>query len=278
MYADDLKIYRLIESINDCEILQKCLDTVNAWCKNNYLPLNAGKCNVMSFGRKNNMYMYDYNIDNDSLLRPEFIKDLGVYFVPNLSFNKHIEIITTSAFKSLGFVIRNCKGFNDINTHRLLYVAFVRSRLEYASVVWSPIYDSNSLQLEKIQRRFLKSALYTLNGIYPPRGFPQNVLLEMFDLTSLSKRRICNSVIFLYKIVNNCLNCINLVSQINYKVPRIGARHNNLLALCTPRTNILIASPLYQMYVNYAKIENTIDIFFCSERAIRNSVLEIDAL
>ena len=75
--------------------------------------------------------MFNYNVDNVSLQRPDFIKDLGVYFDPKLSFNKHIEMTIASAFRSLGFVIRNCKGFKNLSTLRLLYVTFVRSRLEY---------------------------------------------------------------------------------------------------------------------------------------------------
>lgn len=276
LYADDLKIYRLVDSVDDCVNLQYCLNRINTWCKDNYLPLNASKCNVMSFGRKSNMYMFNYNVDNESLQRPDFIKDLGVYFDPKLSFNKHVEMTTASAFRSLGFVIRNCKGFTNIATLRLLYVTFVRSRLEYASIVWSPIYNFNILQLEKIQRRFLKSAVYTLNGVYPPRGFPQSELLEMFNLVSLSNRRTTYFIIFLFKIVNNCLDCISLSSKINYIVPRINARHNHVFAGRTPRTNILIASPLHQMYASYAKIEHMVDIFFCSETTIRKSVLDIN--
>ena len=233
--------------------LQDCLSNINTRYKDDYLPLNVSKCNVMSFGREK-MYMFNYNVDNVSSQRPNFIKDLGVYFDPKLSFNKHIDMTIASAFRSLGFVIRNCKGFKNLSTLRLLYVTFVRSRLEYASIVWSPIYNCNILQLEKIQRRFLKSAVYTLNGVYPPRGFSQTELLEMFNLVSLSSRRTTYFIIFLFKVVNNGLDCISLSSKINYIVARINARHNHIFSGCTPRTNILFVSPLYQMYASYKKI------------------------
>ena len=220
LYADDLKMCRLID---ECVSLQECLNTINTWCKDNCLPLNASKCNVMSFGRKK-MYMFNYIVDNESLQRPDFIKDLGIYFDPKLSFNKHIEMTIASTFRSLGFVIRNCKGFKNLSTLRLLYVTFVRSRLEYASIVWSPIHNCNILQSEEIQRRFLKSAVYTLN-VYPPRGFPQTESLEMFNLVSFSSRRTTYFIFFLFKIVNKGLDCISLSSKINYIVPRINARH-----------------------------------------------------
>jgi hypothetical protein len=45
-----------------------------------------------------------------------------------------------SSFKSLGFVLRNGREFSDVDTLKLLYFTYVRSRLEYASIVWSPMY------------------------------------------------------------------------------------------------------------------------------------------
>ena len=136
------------------------------------------------------MYIFNYNVYNVSLQRPDLIRNLGVYFDPKLSFYKHMEMTIASAFRSLDFVIQNCKGFKNLSTPRLLYVTFVRSRLEYASIVRSPIYNCYILQLEKIQRRFLKSAVYTLNGVHPPRGFPQTELPEMFNLVNLSSQKL----------------------------------------------------------------------------------------
>ena len=51
---------------------------------------------------------------------------------------------------------------------------------------------------------------------------------------------------------------------------------NHIFAGCTPQTNMLIASPLYQMDASYRKIEHMLDIFFCNERTIRKSVFDIN--
>lgn len=201
--------------------------------------------------------------------RPDFFKDLGVHFDPKLNFIKHIESIVAGAVKIIGFVTRNCKGFKNIDTLRTLYVTFIRSRLEYASVVWSPTYNVHSLQLEKIQRRFLKSATYIIDGYYPQIGFPHEILLHRFNVCELDKRRVAASVIFLYKIVNNRLDCILLSNQIMYKVPRISSRNSNLFHLPTARTNILMSSPLYKMYINYTNLESQLDIFCTNPSQIK---------
>lgn len=46
--ADDLKIYRIINDISDCILLQRDLTKVDAWCTRTKMTLNIRKCEVMS--------------------------------------------------------------------------------------------------------------------------------------------------------------------------------------------------------------------------------------
>jgi hypothetical protein len=52
----------------------------------------------------------------------------------------HIEYVTSAAYKSLGFVLRNRRLFHSAEAIVSLYKAYVRCKLEYAGIVWSPIY------------------------------------------------------------------------------------------------------------------------------------------
>jgi hypothetical protein len=139
------------------------------------------------------------------LEKPDSIRDLGVTFNSTLSFNDHIDLVAQSAFKSLGF-IRNSREISDADTLKILYVTYVRSRLEYSSLVWSPIYNNHISTLERVQRRFLKAVACSIDGVYPPRGYPQE-LLERFNLVSLVSRRVEHSIIFLYKVLHNLYDC-----------------------------------------------------------------------
>jgi hypothetical protein len=109
------------------------------------------------------------------------------------------------------------KEFSDVETLKLLYITYVRSRLEYASLVWSPIYDVHSSFLERVQRSFLKNAVFTLNGAYPPRGYPQG-------LHSLLERRMEHSVIFLFKLFRGLQQCTLVLERISLGVSRTGSR------------------------------------------------------
>lgn len=260
LYADDLKLFCEVRSLSDCERLQGDLDLVCEWCDVNGLSMNASKCSVMSYTRRLTAFTHNYCLRGTVLHRPHTIKDLGVTFDPKFTFSKHVEVTALSAFRGLGFVLRNGKGFGE-DALRSLYAAFVRSRLEYGSLIWDPIYKVHGCELEKVQRRFLKAVCCAQDGFYPPRGFPQNTLLERFNFTSLEDRRMSNAVKFLHKLVHGVIDCVGLVNRIEYRVPRLSSRRSNVFNIPTPRTNILKMSPIYKMYSYYSSIESDFDIF-----------------
>ena len=154
LYADNLKIFCEIDSFHDCTRLQRNLNLINFWCIDNHLPLNFNKCNEMPYCCKNDPLIYVYAPDGAILNRPDLIVDLGITFDSKLSFNYHIVATVAPAYKSLGFIIRNMKDFKSFHTLRLLFITFVKSKLEYGSVVWSPIYFVHIASIEKVQRRF----------------------------------------------------------------------------------------------------------------------------
>lgn len=269
LYADDLKLLRPINTQSDTTKLQNVLNLLNSWCTENKLPLNVSKCNVMSYSRRNNPVLSEYKLDTHILHRPEFIKDLGVTYDRKLSFTRHIECITASAYKSLGFVVRNMRDFQNSDTLCVLFNTFVRSKLEYASIVWSPIYNVHITSLEKIQRRFFKSAINTLDGSYPPRGTSQEIFYERFNMTSLEQRRTMQSVIFLFKIINNKIACENILAMLDFRVPRFDTRNYHLLSIKNHRSNLYKRSPIYQMANNYSKVESRVDILCTNINEIR---------
>ena len=120
-----MKLYCRTSSVSDRENLQNNITTLDNWCHNNKLPLNANKCNVMSFYRKKSPLLFDYVLGGQILKRPDYIKDLEVFFDTNLSFSHHIDECLAGAYKSIGFVLRNSKDFKDISTLRLLLITFV---------------------------------------------------------------------------------------------------------------------------------------------------------
>lgn len=273
LYADDMKIFTSINCEDDSERLQNDLDNLQSWCDKNELPLNCDKCYTMSFSRKQDLSLNEYVINNTIILRRDKLKDLGVTFDTKLTFNDHIAEITASAYKKLGFIIRNSKGFENSNTLFLLFNAFVRSKLEYASIIWNPAYQIHKNNIEGTQRHFLKYLYFREEGIYPPRGFPHEELLSKFHVPDLNNRRIFSSCVFLHKLINFKFDSPQILEMIKFHTPTFQTRSYNLFYLSTPRTNLLKHSPLHVMCSNFNSLPRDIDIFNCKINDLKQAIL-----
>lgn len=270
LYADDLKIFCRIVNNEDCRRLQDNLFRVHDWCIQNNLCLNVSKCCVLSFTLKANTTEFNYQLDSCLLERKTHFKDLGVCFDTKLSFATHVDNIIKESLKTYGFISRCAHDFSDPEVLKTLYFAFVRSRLEYASLVWCPHYNTYVDVLEKVQRRFLKFLAFTEDKTYPERGFPHRVLLERFSVTSLEQRRKTSSLVFLFKLLHGDISCTSLIDKLVFHAPRDASRHKRCFYLRTPRTNILKFSPLYRICDIYDACCSRLDIFECSLSSIRN--------
>lgn len=269
IYADDIKIFSRISCVTDCENIQRDLDSLEMWCSTNGLSLNASKCYVMSYTRKKNPVLFNYIIQDCYLTRPDTVRDLGVVFDSSLSFRNHYESISNTAYKCLGFIIRNSCNYSSSNTLMLLYQALVRSRLEYASVVWAPTYSIHKSTLESIQRKFLKFLSFFLDGVYPHIGYPQDDLLKRFSLSSLESRRQCNLLLFLYKLISYTFDCPDILGELNFYVPRLESRNPNSFYQAAARTRLLESSPVHHMCEVYSVMRDSLDVFCCSTNDIK---------
>ncbi|CRK86161.1 CLUMA_CG000141, isoform A [Clunio marinus] len=141
----------------DTQILQSNIDKLITYAQTNNLTLNAKKCIVTSFSRKqSSLICAQYHIEGEELERKISTRDLGVIYDHKLNFNDHISYISGKARKMLGFIIRNGKYFKDANTFITLYNSLVRSNIEYASVIWNPHTQLQTNKLESIQHKFLR--------------------------------------------------------------------------------------------------------------------------
>lgn len=273
MYADDLKIFTSVTNIQDCLLLQDSIDKVHRWCTENSLPLNFSKCNFVSFTRKLAPTIFAYNINNELINKCSSFKDLGVTFDQKLTFIEHFNNIQKEALRNLGFVLRQGRHFKETKTIINLFNAFVRPKLEYASLVWDPGYQIHKDGIENIHRRFVKYLWYKTDSIYPNQGIQHHLLLDRFNLKDLASRRECYSLITLHKLLTGKIDCPELLSQICIHVPNRNTRASHLLYFETPKTNIAKFSPLYMMDVNHSKYQNTVDIFIDAPKILKKKVL-----
>lgn len=156
LYADDLKLFLKADTLRDVFDLQIDLNNLNEWCISNNLHLNLSKCVHMSYFRSHNPFRFNFKIGNHTLRAVKSNLDLGVMFDTSLSFTQHIDYIVPKAYKVLGFLRRNCSDFADPITLKIIYSSFVRSKLEYASVIGCPYIKIHVARVEKVPEKVYK--------------------------------------------------------------------------------------------------------------------------
>ena len=136
-------------------------------------------------------------------------KYLDVDISKDLSWNTHINRISTNANRTLGFLKRNIKTKNTA-IRTAAYQTLVRPQVEYASTVWSPFTQTYINKIEMVQRR----AVRWVNSNYSTYASVSSTL-DSLGRQSLEDRRADARLILFYKIVYN-LVAVPLPQYINH--------------------------------------------------------------
>ena len=148
----------------------------------------------------------------------DHVKYLGVDISKDLSWNTHINRISTNANRTLGFLKRNIETKNTA-IRAAAYQTLVRPQVEYASTVWSPFTQIYINKIEMVQRR----AVRWVNSNYSTYASVSS-MLDSLGWQSLEDRRADARLILFYKIVYN-LVAVPLPQYINHPVRMIRHMH-----------------------------------------------------
>lgn len=250
MYADDVKIAKIIKTQQDAVTLQAAIDRLKSWCDENNLHLNLDKCVVLTIGKGRNVFQQSYTYGNHVFKNVLEYKDLGVIIDSKLNFVNHIDAITAKATAALGFVKRFCSDITDtVNTTlKSLYFALVQSHLEYCSVVWQPFYDVNSKKIESILKQF---------SMYARREYQNEAnsyhissymtRLADLNMSSVERRRANSCLIFMYDILHGQANCQSMREAITYNTIDNRLRRQEFVRINDKKLKLALTTPLAQM-------------------------------
>ena len=196
LFADDTKIFKEVNSINDSKIIQKDIDELEKWSNDWLLRFHPDKCHVLTIGKHSNIvHAHPYSLAGNQLEHTFIEKDLGVLIDSDLSFEEHISKQVNKANSMLG-VIRRSFDYLSPKIFCTLYSTFVRPHLEYAQSVWSPKLRKRANLIERVQRRATR-----LVPMY--RNLPYEERLRRLDLPSLEFRRHFGDMVQIYKHLHN---------------------------------------------------------------------------
>ena len=185
------------------------------------MEFNPSKCQVLHISKSRHPVSTQYSLHNQALESVGGAKYLGVHLSKDLSWNTHVSNITSTAYKTIGFVKRNVNTTNQ-SVRELAYKTLVRPQFEYASNVWSPSTKVNIDKIEMTQRRaarWVKSNYSSYDSV--------TEMLHDLGWRSLEQRRLDARLIMFYKIVYG-LVAIQLPSSIEH--PMKITRHMHSLS------------------------------------------------
>lgn len=192
LFADDAKIYRVLETEDDAESLQRDMKRLEEWSTKWLLTFNISKCKTMHIGHNNQQA--DYKLNDTSLEKTTQEKDLGVIVAHDLKASVHVATVAAKANSRLGIIKRN---FSVLTKDILLplYLSLVRPILDYGAQAWSPYLVRDIRALERVQRRATK--------LIPDLAqLPYEVRCQRLGLQSLEERRVRGDMIQTFKILH----------------------------------------------------------------------------
>ena len=190
-FADDTKVYGMVNNNADHDRLQNDLDTLSEWAARWQMQFNVDKCKVMHLGRTNPCF--DYIMNSQVLQRAATEKDLGVLVTENGKVAGQCTESYSKSNRMLGLVKRTIR-YRHPKVLINLYKTLVRPHLEYSMSAWNPHYQKDKILLERVQHRFTRL-------FKDLKDLPYDDRLKRLGLWSLEERRNRGDLIEVFKMV-----------------------------------------------------------------------------
>ena len=158
---------------------------------------NFKKCKHMHIGNHDLEQTYTMKAGEERIpiAKVTSEKDLGIIIDNSLKFSEHVSAKVKIANRNLGLIFRTFT-YLDKGIFLNLYKSLVRTHLEYASSVWSPVYKKDRIAIQNVQKRATKLVRSVAHLAYRDR-------LRTLCLPSLEYRRERADVIQVSKILHN---------------------------------------------------------------------------
>lgn len=141
IYADDTKIYAIVNNIEQQLHLQTSIDRLYLWTMNNSINLNVDKTYAMSYTnkRQSSKFNSQYYILNNKIGKKTEVNDLGITFDQNFTFKNHVDSLILKSKRINAMAYKFTKEINSPKHHLTLIYVYLLPILEYSSIIWQPI-------------------------------------------------------------------------------------------------------------------------------------------
>lgn len=258
LYADDTQLYVAVNKDNLSTTISKleaCCLFIKHWMTTNLLKLNDTKTEVLVLGTNQKRKQLNVNSINVgsakiSIQKPNAVRNLGVYFDPDISMKTNVTKICQSAH----FHLRNigkARRMLDTNSAKVLVQSLVTSRLDYCNSVLLGTPDVTVTRLQKLQNRAAR--LVTLTK--PEEHITP--ILESLHWLPIKERIVFKVATLMYQCINESAPKY-LSDLVEVYAPPRTLRSSSKLKVSVPASRLLLAERAFS--VSGAKIWNDIDL------------------
>ena len=151
-YADDTQLYIAVspEDTGPIDSLFNCILDIKSWMAENFMQLNQDKTEVLVIGPEAMREKLNFKLETLALKPSDKVKNLGVVFDSNLTFEHHIKHITKNGFYHLKNIAKVRPFLSRANTETLIH-AFITCRIDYCNALLSGLPQKNIAPLQILQ-------------------------------------------------------------------------------------------------------------------------------
>ena len=229
LFADDTVIYVMGNNAQEIQdTLNFEINKVYEWLNNNCLQLNITKTKSMLIRncRLNITINLNVKINNVMIEKVHKFKYLGCIIDENLAFSDHCKYITNKIAKKVNLLGRMSKTLSPW-AKLIIYKTIIAPHFYFCSTL---LFLINRAEMEELQKTQNKALRIILNC---NRYTRRTDMLNCTGLLSVRQTIMCNTLIFIYKILNqlvpkNLLDKCKFVREVHEHNTR--SRNNFYLA------------------------------------------------
>jgi len=204
LYVDDFSISYCSKHMSTIERhLQLCLNRLSHWADSNGFKFSTSKTVCMHFCHMRGLHPEpSLSLNRTSITVVKEFKFLGLYLDSKLTYIPHIKYLTTKCKRSLNIlkVLANTDWGADKDTLLIAYRALIRSKLDYACIIYGSTRASYLRSLNTVHNTGLRICL----GAY--RTSPIESLYAEANEPSLHYRRLQLSIDYMTRMCSSPTN------------------------------------------------------------------------
>ena len=151
LYADDILLYKPIDSAEDTTSLQKDVDAILDWIREHGLTPNHAKTKLLTVTRSRQPIPTNLKIEGHIIPPSTSVKYLGVTLSSKLTWSEHVTTICKAAKKQIGLIHRQLHQA-PVDVRRKIVQTTILPKLEYCSAVWDPHQKQDIAKLDSVHR------------------------------------------------------------------------------------------------------------------------------